>query len=111
MTATGTFALPWLSCLPLSGLLKSVSVGLRNCRYGPSVYGITLGKLPESATSRLITMALEDRDYDVRSESVNSLATLLANDGREHLVPFLYRLADAIPSTVPGISDSCPGEV
>ena len=39
------------------------------------------GKLPEQATSRLTVMALDDRDYDVRSESVNSLAVLLANDG------------------------------
>lgn len=40
------------------------------------------GELPKEGTDKLAAMAIEDRDYDVRSESVNSLAAIVANEGQ-----------------------------
>lgn len=43
---------------------------------------LAVGELPKEGTDKLATMAIDDRDYDVRSESVNSLAVIVANEGQ-----------------------------
>lgn len=47
-----------------------------------AVDDLSPGKLSEQVCRKLVSMALDDRDYNVRSKSVNTLAAIVANEGK-----------------------------